>query len=78
MKVLEDRGWIDSIGYRDAPGRPALWGTTSQFLADLNLTSLTALPRLDGEDEAAALEQLQKVIPFEQEPNALEHNDDKQ
>lgn len=78
MKVLEDRGWIDSIGYRDAPGRPALWGTTSQFLADLNLPSLTALPRLDGEDEAAALEQLQKVIPFEQEPNALEHNDDKQ
>mgnify|MGYP000582462652 CR=1 FL=1 len=78
MKVLEDRGWIDSIGYRDAPGRPALWGTTSQFLADLNLPSLAALPRLDGEDEAAALEQLQKVIPFEQEPNALEHNDDKQ
>lgn len=78
MKVLEDRGWIDSIGYRDAPGRPALWGTTSQFLADLNLPSLAALPRLDGEDEASALEQLQKVIPFEQEPNALEHNDDKQ
>jgi len=73
MKALEDRGWIDTVGYRDAPGRPALWGTTAQFLTDLNLTSLSALPGLEGDDQAAAAaEQLQKVIPFETESTPVE------
>ena len=44
VKQLEDRGWIESIGYREAPGRPALWATTRQFLDDLGLASLEQLP----------------------------------
>jgi segregation and condensation protein B len=46
IKLLEDRGWIESIGYRDVPGRPALFATTRQFLDDLGLTSLDQLPPL--------------------------------
>jgi segregation and condensation protein B len=48
VKQLEDRGWIDAIGYREAPGRPALYATTRQFLDDLGLASLDQLPALDG------------------------------
>ncbi len=47
LKTLEGRGWIDVIGNRDVPGRPALYATTKQFLDDLNLRSLQELPSLD-------------------------------
>lgn len=46
IKMLEDRGWIESVGHRDVPGRPALFATTKQFLDDLGLTSLDQLPPL--------------------------------
>lgn len=46
IKMLEDRGWIESIGHRDVPGRPSLFATTKQFLDDLGLTSLDQLPPL--------------------------------
>ncbi|WP_136414453.1 SMC-Scp complex subunit ScpB [Herbaspirillum sp. ST 5-3] len=46
IKMLEDRGWIEAIGHRDVPGRPALFATTKQFLDDLGLTSLDQLPPL--------------------------------
>jgi len=46
IKTLEDRGWIESIGHRDVPGRPGLFATTKQFLDDLGLTSLDQLPPL--------------------------------
>jgi len=48
IKQLEDRGWVESIGHREAPGRPALFATTRQFLDDLGLASLDQLPLLDG------------------------------
>ena len=44
VKQLEDRGWIEAIGYREAPGRPGLYATTKQFLDDLGLASLDQLP----------------------------------
>jgi len=46
IKMLEDRGWIETIGHRDVPGRPSLFATTKQFLDDLGLTSLDQLPPL--------------------------------
>ncbi|MES2740179.1 MAG: SMC-Scp complex subunit ScpB [Pseudomonadota bacterium] len=46
IKMLEDRGWVDAIGYRDVVGRPALLATTKQFLDDLGLHSLSQLPPL--------------------------------
>src|SRR5215469_5819607 len=48
VKQLEDRGWIEVIGHRDVPGRPALYATTKQFLDDLGLTALDELPALDN------------------------------
>ena len=48
VKQLEDRGWIEAIGHREAPGRPALYATTRQFLDDLGVASLDQLPALDG------------------------------
>lgn len=55
VKALEDRGWIEVIGHRDAPGRPALFGTTRQFLDDLGLRALDELPPLESSQAAAAL-----------------------
>ncbi len=47
IKTLESRGWIDAVGHRDAPGRPALYATTRKFLDDLRLRSLSELPPLN-------------------------------
>ncbi|MCA6217581.1 SMC-Scp complex subunit ScpB [Ideonella sp. B7] len=55
MKQLEDRNWIEAIGHRDAPGRPALYATTRQFLDDLGLSSLDQLPLLEGPGGLEAL-----------------------
>lgn len=46
LKTLEARDWIDAVGHRDAPGRPALYATTKKFLDDLGLRSLAELPPL--------------------------------
>lgn len=47
VKTLEERGWIDVVGHRDTPGRPALFATTRQFLDDLGLRSVSELPPLE-------------------------------
>ncbi len=63
IKQLEDRGWVEVIGHRDAPGRPALFATTKQFLDDLGLGSLDQLPLLDHPAQAGdALGHLASVM----------------
>ncbi len=47
IQTLESRGWIDVVGHRDTPGRPALYATTKAFLDDLGLRSLEELPPLE-------------------------------
>jgi segregation and condensation protein B len=47
IQTLESRGWIDVVGHRDTPGRPALYATTRSFLDDLGLRSLQELPPLE-------------------------------
>ncbi|MDB5763063.1 MAG: scpB [Herminiimonas sp.] len=65
VKMLEDRGWIEAIGHRDVPGRPALFATTKQFLDDLGLTSLDQLPPLQqvmkGDMQGGALLEMQAL-----------------
>jgi segregation and condensation protein B len=53
VKQLEDRGWVEAIGFREAPGRPALLATTKAFLDDLGLASLKDLPLLPGSGESS-------------------------
>lgn len=45
--TLDERGWVDIVGHRETPGRPAIFATTKKFLDDLNLRSLEELPPLD-------------------------------
>ena len=46
IRQLIDRGWIEVIGQKDAPGKPDLFATTKQFLDDLGIKSLSDLPDL--------------------------------
>lgn len=46
IKTLEEREWVRVVGYRDVPGKPALFGTTRNFLDYFNLRSLDELPPL--------------------------------
>ena len=63
IKQLEDRGWIEAIGYRETPGRPALYATTRQFLDDLGLAGLEQLPAIEGVAPLAA--QLEAALPMQ-------------
>ncbi|MDR7305475.1 SMC-Scp complex subunit ScpB [Rhodoferax saidenbachensis] len=73
IKQLEDRGWVEVIGHREAAGRPALFATTKQFLDDLGLQSLDQLPLLESPTSpgdtldvlAAALEEQPAVTQAE-------------
>ena len=62
VKQLEERGWIEAIGYRESPGRPALYATTRQFLDDLGLASLDQLPAMDGTPAASAVDAMQASL----------------
>ena len=56
IQTLEARGWIDPVGHRETPGRPALYATTRQFLDDLGLRSLEELPPLEEIAQTLQLE----------------------
>lgn len=47
IRQLVEREWIEIIGYKEVPGRPALYGTTKFFLDDFSLTSLSQLPDIN-------------------------------
>src|SRR3954467_14608467 len=86
LKQLEDRGWVEVIGHREAPGRPALYATTRQFLDDLGIASLDQLPALESPSQQAdvvarlagdeamqpplAIEQAGDAAPPEEAPQA--------
>ncbi len=59
LQVLEARGWIDGVGHRETPGRPALYATTRAFLDDLGLRSLQELP---------PLEEIARGLEFDESP----------
>ena len=67
IKQLEDRGWVEVIGHRETVGRPALYATTRQFLDDLGLASLDALPALDADalpqDLLSSLQMEEELVP---------------
>lgn len=46
IKTLQEREWVKTLGHKDVPGKPSLYGTSSQFLDYFNLKSLNELPTL--------------------------------
>ncbi len=56
IQTLESRGWIDAVGERETPGRPALYATTRKFLDDLGLRTLEELPPLEEIAKTVQLE----------------------
>nr|WP_206370556.1 SMC-Scp complex subunit ScpB [Solimonas marina] len=73
IRTLLERGWIREVGVKEVPGRPSLFGTTSQLLDDLNLRSLDDLPTLpeikDSDQLEAALQKLGGADVADGEPN---------
>lgn len=61
VRTLEERGWIDVVGHRDTPGRPALLATTRKFLDDLGLRSVSELPPLDTINPTVEIPDAQQV-----------------
>ena len=53
IRQFEERGWIETVGYRETPGRPALLGTTKAFLTDHGLKRLEDLPSIETTADAA-------------------------
>lgn len=82
IKLLEDRGWVDVIGHRDVPGRPALLATTKQFLDDLGLSSLEQLPPLQQvgtdvlpEEAAAAVHAMEQNLQASLDQAAIDFSE---
>ncbi len=76
IKQLEDRGWVEVIGHRETVGRPGLYATTRQFLDDLGLASLDALPSIDVDalpaDLLSGLQLEEEPLPEAEAPVALQ------
>ena len=70
IQTLEARGWIDVIGHRETPGRPALYATTKTFLDDLGLRALSELPPLEEIAQTLAFEPAAPASPEEPAPVA--------
>ena len=70
INALMERGWVEIIGTRESPGRPAIFATTRKFLDDLNVRSLEELPPL--EELQAALEPPPNLVALEGEPSTHE------
>jgi segregation and condensation protein B len=74
IQTLEARGWIDTVGHRETPGRPALYATTRKFLDDLGLRSLEELPPLEEIAQTLSLEPVPTaeagIRPANSEPSA--------
>src|SRR3954464_776414 len=75
IQSLEARGWIDVVGYRETPGRPALYATTRRFLDDLALRSLEELPPLEEIAKTLQLEPAPVQQVSEAEPRSVEQDE---
>lgn len=81
VRNLEERGWIETVGHREVPGRPALYATTKTFLSDLGLRALSELPPLPEVARKTLLDMMPPPAVDEEEapdlpslPPAQEHH----
>ncbi|MCF6190210.1 MAG: SMC-Scp complex subunit ScpB [Cocleimonas sp.] len=73
IKTLQERDWIRIVGHKEVPGRPALLGTTRQFLDYFNLKSLDEMPSLS---EIQDIEKLYPELELKMEENSIEEDSD--
>jgi segregation and condensation protein B len=70
MKTLQEREWVRIVGHRDVPGRPAMYGTTREFLDYFNLKGLDDLPTLmELRDIDTINAELELTLPGEGPPS---------
>lgn len=70
MKTLQEREWVRIVGHRDVPGRPAMYGTTREFLDYFNLKGLDDLPTLmELRDIDTINAELELALPGEEMPS---------
>lgn len=72
LKTLLARGWIEEVGHRNVPGKPALFATTSHFLDDLNLRTLDELPPLDEMQSLIEPDSRNQALPLT-ETGSMDH-----
>ena len=75
IKTLLEREWIKILGYKDVPGKPAIFGTTKEFLDSHNLLSLNQLPKLDDIVELSDQEILQLGLLDDKKNSDNQSND---
>ena len=75
IKTLLEREWVKILGYKDVPGKPAIFGTTKEFLDSHNLLSLNQLPKLDDIVELSDQEMLQLGLLDDKKNNDNQNND---
>jgi segregation and condensation protein B len=68
LKTLTARGWIEAVGHRNVPGKPALFATTPHFLDALNLRSLAELPPLEEMRSLIESKEENQDLPFAEPP----------
>ena len=72
MRALLERGWVRQMGEREVPGRPALYGTTTDFLEYFNLASIQQLPELADQRELAEIAKDLNILLPEPRPTSSE------
>ena len=75
IRGILERGWIKIVGQRDVPGRPSLYATTKEFLDYFGLQHLRELP---GLPDLPDVDSLDMELPLEEEQKEVESQSDPQ
>ena len=76
IAALEEYGWIEEVGRRETPGRPALYATTKTFLDDLGLASLEDLPEPEIMSDESETEPDSESVSVSESESVLESETD--
>ena len=72
MRTLIDREWVQSLGHREVPGRPMLYGTTRSFLDYFGVKKLSDLPPLEEIKQLADPVFIEAEVVAEEMPKSFD------
>ena len=78
IRTLQERDWVRVVGFRDVPGKPALYATTKNFLDYFNIKSLEQLPALSEIKDFAELDPELELALSGNKPELVAANDEEQ